>query len=97
MLETVPREARLAYLAGAYWRFGCGSSAGAIARSCCRSPNSFVLFNAKHKAEVIAGLLMELGCEGVRVESTQGLIPQTNSVYFKPTEEVAGWLQWEHP
>lgn len=63
------REAKLAYLAGAFARFGDGKT--------------FVLVNAGHKANLIAQSLRELGCSGVRLTSTEGLIPQTTTVFFE--------------
>lgn len=52
-----------------------------------------VFANAQDKAKLIGQLLTYLGCQDVRLESTFGLIPQTNVVHFQPTEEVTQWLQ----
>lgn len=49
--------------------------------------------NGKEKADLIAQLLVALGCHAVRVESTFGLIPQANIVHFIPTDEVNEWLR----
>jgi hypothetical protein len=77
--EVFRRRRALAYLAGAWVRYGRGSD--------------FVLANAQDKAKLIAQLLTNLGCREVRLESTFGFIPQTNAVHFQPTEEVTQWLQ----
>jgi hypothetical protein len=49
--------------------------------------------NAQQKAALIAALMNDLGCANVHVESTQGLIPQTNTIQFQPTPEVRAWLE----
>lgn len=77
--EVFYRRRALAYLAGAWSRYG--------------REGDFVFANAKDKANLVAQLLMALGCHGVRVESTFGLIPQTNTVHFIATDEVREWLQ----
>jgi hypothetical protein len=45
------------------------------------------------KADLIAVLLLDLGCRNISVESTVGLTPQGNAVHFEPTPEVTEWLQ----
>jgi len=77
--ETFLRRRALAYVSGAWARFGRGEE--------------FVFANAQEKATLIATLLTNLGCRGVRVESTVGLIPQGNVVQFEPTREVAEWIR----
>jgi hypothetical protein len=76
------RRRALAYLAGVWLRYG-------------RGPD-FVFANARDKAQLVADLLHDLGCHGIRIESTVGLVPQGNTVHFTPTDEVATWLkrQW---
>ena len=74
------RRRALAYLAGAWARYGRG--------------RDFVFSNARSKVDLIARLLVDLGCTNMRVESTVGLIPQGNAVHFEPTAEVTEWLQW---
>ena len=79
--EAFFRRRALAYLAGAWARYG--------------RDNAFVFANAHEKATLVAGLLMNLGCRHVRIESTAGTIPQANRVRFEPTEEVMEWLRKE--
>jgi hypothetical protein len=69
------RVRALAYLAGAWRRFG--------------NDGAFRFANSSHKAEGIAHLLSALGCTDVSVEHTVGLIPGGWSVKFTPTTEVA--------
>ena len=78
--EAFQRRA-LAYLAGAWARYGDG--------------NDFVFANAHDKATLISGLLRSLGCRNIRIESTVGTIPQANYVHFEPTGEVMEWLRKE--
>lgn len=79
--EASFRRRALAYLAGAWARYGRG--------------NDFVFASARDKATLVSGLLMNLGCHDIRIESTVGTIPQANYVHFEPTEEVMEWLQKE--
>jgi hypothetical protein len=73
------RRRAVAYLAGAWARFG--------------HDQKFVFSNARAKADLIAVLLLDLGCRNIIVESTVGLTPQGNAVHFEPTPEVTEWLQ----
>jgi hypothetical protein len=68
---------KLAYLAGAYCRYGSG--------------NSFVFANADHKVILIIDLLNDLGCLSVTLE-TLPTIPRIHKIYFQPTEMVREWL-----
>jgi len=78
--EGQGNEEKLSYLAGAYARHGQG--------------NTFRLANARHKAEVVADLLRELGCRGVTLSLTNpGYAPSIHEVGFEPSEDVARWLQ----
>ena len=71
---------KLAYLAGAYARHGHG--------------NTFRLANARHKAEVVADLLRELGCLEVTLSLTNpGYVPAIHEVAFEPSEDLGRWLQ----
>ena len=79
--EAFFRRRALAYLAGAWARYGHG--------------NDFVFANARDKATLVSGLLMNLGCQNIRIESTVGTIPQANYVHFEPTGEVMEWLRKE--
>lgn len=76
--EVFYRRRALAYVSGAWRRHGRGGD--------------FVFANSKEKANLVAQLLVALGCHGVRLESDFGLIPQTNVVHFAPTDEVNAWL-----
>jgi hypothetical protein len=77
--EAFFRRRALAYISGVWSRFG-------------RGPD-FVFTNAHDKATLVAGLLLNLGCRDIRIESTVGLIPQANIVHFQPTDEVTEWLR----
>jgi hypothetical protein len=77
--EAFFRRRALAYISGVWSRFGRGAD--------------FVFANAHDKATLVAGLLLNLGCRDIRIESTVGLIPQANIVHFQPTEEVTEWLR----
>jgi hypothetical protein len=74
----VERDLKFAYVAGAYARHGSG--------------DSLQFANSQHKVTVLVELLEELGCANVRTESTQGFIPQTNTIYFQPSAELRKWL-----
>jgi hypothetical protein len=76
------RRCKLAYLAGAYSRYGVG--------------NSFRFANSYRKAALVSDLLVEFGCTKVHIESTQGLAPQINQVFFEPSPEIEEWFtrQW---
>jgi hypothetical protein len=73
------RRRALAYLAGAWARYGRG--------------NDFVFANAHDKATLVEGLLSDLGCSRISLESTYGTAPQANIVRFQPTDEVTEWLR----
>jgi hypothetical protein len=68
---------KLAYLAGAYSRYGYGES--------------FVFANADHKVILIIDLLNDLGCLLV-THITSPTIPRIHRIYFQPTEEIREWL-----
>jgi hypothetical protein len=74
----VDRDLKLAYVAGAYARYGTG--------------DSMRFANSQHKVALLAALLKALGCSNVRTESTQGFIPQANTIYFDPSAELRKWL-----
>lgn len=44
-------------------------------------------------ADMVANLLVNLGCTNVRVEHTVGLIPGGTSIHFERTAEVDTWLR----
>jgi hypothetical protein len=64
----------LAYVAGAWARYGRGSE--------------FIFANAQNKVKLVAQLLSFLGCQNVRLESDFGFIPQTHIIKFEATAEV---------
>jgi hypothetical protein len=76
--EVFHRRRALAYLAGAWCRYGRG--------------NEFIFANSSDKAELIAQLLDDVGCRDVRREYNFGYIPRTNWVRFQPTDELKAWL-----
>jgi hypothetical protein len=71
LFARVGREARLAYLAGAYYRYG-------------QDDGTMRFANAAHKADLIADLLREAGATAVMRETFKGL-PHTNIVRFTPS------------
>jgi hypothetical protein len=77
--EVFYRRRALAYVAGAWTRYGRDAD--------------FAFANAHDKATLIAQLLVDLGCRDVRLETTFGFIPQSNRVHFLPTAEVKEWLE----
>jgi hypothetical protein len=72
-------QLKMAYVRGAYARFGRGNAIG--------------FANARHKALVLAARLRDLGCSDIRVESTSGYAPQTNVVHFSPSDDVRRFLK----
>jgi hypothetical protein len=74
----VERDLKFAYVTGAYARHGAG--------------DSLRFANSQHKVSLLVDLLKELGCSSIRTESTQGFIPQTNTIYFQPSAELRKWL-----
>jgi hypothetical protein len=77
--EIFYRRRALAYLAGAWMRYGRGTSFG--------------FANAGEKATLVAQLLTHVGARNVRLETTFGQIPQGNAVHFQPTAEITQWLR----
>jgi hypothetical protein len=77
--EAFHRRRALAYLAGAWNRYGRGADFG--------------FANSHDKAALIAELLSHLGCQGVRLETITGGAPNANIVHFEPTAEVKTWLE----
>jgi hypothetical protein len=73
------QEAKLAYLVGAYWRYG--------------ADGVFRFANARHKAELVAGLLREFGASGVSLSSKEGTIPRVWVLSFEPSRALAGALR----
>jgi hypothetical protein len=69
------QEAKLAYLVGAYWRHG--------------ADGVFRFANARHKAEVVAGLLQEFGASNVSLSSKEGMIPRVWVLSYEPTRALA--------
>ena len=56
-----------------------------------RAPD-LTLANSWQKDELLAQLLVNLGCRRVSVEETFGFIPHATRVHFQPTDEVTEWL-----
>lgn len=73
------RDDRLAYLAGAYARFGDGSM--------------FRFSNAEHKAALVARLLVQVGATDVRHETTRHTIPNGNTVSFRASPSLMRTLK----
>ena len=76
--KDLDRRRALAYVAGVWARH--------------RSDRSIVLTAGTAKADLVATLLKALGCANVRVESSVGSTPGSNTVRFEPTAEVSEWL-----
>ncbi len=72
-LEGRDRALQLAYLAGAYIRYG--------------SDGRIRFANASEKRDLVAKVLVELACTNIRTSSREGL-PHQNEVSFTPTGEV---------
>jgi hypothetical protein len=72
MFESVGRDERLAFVAGAYYRYG-------------RENNTMSFSNSEHTAALVADLLRELGAQDVVHETFRGFIPNGNLVRFQPT------------
>lgn len=73
VFEHVGRGGIMAYLSGAYYRYG--------------RDNAFVFANAHHKADVIALLLERVGVEGIRRQTFEG-IPNTSVVHFRASPDL---------
>ena len=67
------RNARIAFIRGAYQRYGLR--------------NTFTFINADHKVKLIERLLQELGSPRVNVTRSE-TIPATNEIEFEPTTEM---------
>jgi hypothetical protein len=72
------RRRALAYVSGAWRRYQHGAD--------------LVFANSQKKAALISDLLHDLGARDVTVESTVGVIPQTNMVHFTPSPLIAEWF-----
>jgi hypothetical protein len=75
LFRGVPRALKLAYVAGAYNRYGKGNWRMKFA-------------NSQQKVALLVALLNEFGCSNVRTESTQGFIPQSNTIRFDECPDV---------
>ena len=83
VLATEPREHVVAYLAGAYQRFGQG--------------DSIVLANAEHKAQLIAEWLVQVGATNVRHETMRETVPNGNVVSFRASPALRRALSQTEP
>ena len=80
IFDNVNRSAKLAYLAGAYYRFG--------------RDNRISLANGKKKADLISRLLENVECPTPkRTHSAIGAAPVVHYVDFQPTNELKQWFQ----
>lgn len=77
MFDLVGRDAKLAYLAGAFYRH--------------QREGAFLFANAAHKADLVADLLRGMGAGRVERETLPGR-PNGNFVRFTPTPELTAWL-----
>ena len=73
-LTGAAQETRLAFLTGAYARYG--------------NANRFRLANAGHKARVIEELLIDLDCPWLQLTKNFRGVPYVNEVEFEMTEEM---------
>jgi hypothetical protein len=76
--DDLERRRALAYVAGAWARH--------------RRDRTMLLTAGSGKADRLAALLKALGCRDVRIESSLGASPGSNTVHFEPTAEVSTWL-----
>ena len=83
ILVTERREHVVAYLAGAYQRFGQG--------------DSIVLANAEHKARLIAEWLAQIGATNVRHETLRETVPNGNVVSFRASPAIRRALSQTDP
>jgi hypothetical protein len=77
------RDAKLAYLSGAYQRYGRESTFG--------------FANAEHKADLVARLLTEVGATEVCQVNTRDSIPNGNFVNFSASSELMTALANDEP
>lgn len=74
----VERDLKFAYVAGAYARYG--------------TSDSMRFANSQHKVTLLVALLKELGSSNIRTASTEGFIPQGNTINFRPSAALRTWL-----
>ena len=79
MFDGVSDTERIAYLAGAYARYGRGSS--------------YVLSNAEHKAALIARLLLDVGATDIQHRTSRDTIPNGNVVSFAASAQLLRALE----
>ncbi len=77
VFEGASRSAMLAFVSGAYCRYGDG--------------RSFTYANSGKRAGLVVELLKEIGCQEVELEVTEG-IPFTHRINFQSTAELDTWL-----
>jgi len=83
MFDGMGRDAMLAYLSGAYQRYGRGNTIG--------------FANAEHKADLIARLLTEVGATDVRRLTARDSIPNGNWVQFHASSDLMAVLTRDEP
>lgn len=75
--EKGDRSLKLAYLAGAYYRFG--------------ADNSIRLTNGFKKGDLLARLLKETGCSVSEIDTVIA-VPSSVTISFQPTAEMEAWF-----
>jgi hypothetical protein len=79
--DAIDRSRALAYVAGAWVRYGASTPTPV-----------FRFANAHKKARLLVELLRGLGCENVCLFTRSDVVPNGNAIYFQPTEELKRWL-----
>lgn len=78
--ENASKDAKLAYLAGAYYRWGRNYR--------------YDFTNGKKKADLVAQLLIDIGSSlPDRSMSADGLVPRSHYIDFQPTDELQQWFE----
>lgn len=78
LLAHADRGLKLAYLAGAWFRYG--------------QDDHFRFANSVGRTDLVAKLLRDVGCTGVRKHSRSG-IPATNTIQFNSTPDLNDWFE----
>lgn len=79
VLDQASENCRLAFVQGAYMRFGL------------KGANALKMANGYYKIATLAHVLEGLGCQHVRIYSME-TIPVSNLLVFRPTERLKGLL-----
>jgi hypothetical protein len=78
-IKHAPRRLKLAFLAGAHYRYG--------------TVDGFKFSNSSGKIKLLRQLLADVGCEETQIES-KATIPAQNTVLFQFTDEFRTWTDW---